>query len=147
MQRECFYFLSTTLRNPLKRPGMRGNFGLNQISWKFPARFSSSNQRRNIPSQRMRMCISSNVGRQMETKVKCACPFAVAHLLQNTPTSSLQRGKITLTSVLIWHATIWWYGFRNTWALENIENLFIAITPRSTQSRSGNTWSESYLWV
>ena len=52
--------------------------------------------------------------------------------------TSLRRGK--KTSVL--DMTIWWQG-HSPWTLENIEYLFIAITPRSTLDRSGYTWKGS----
>ena len=66
-----------------------------------------------------------------------------SHLEQeNTPTASLQKDKTSCpTSVLdIWHETIWWGGYSNAGALRNVENPFIAIAPRSTQSEGGNTW-------
>ena len=51
--------------------------------------------------------------------------------LQNTLTTSLQRGKTP---------AIWWWGSSNVGVLKNVEHPFIAITPRSTLAWSGSTW-------
>ena len=50
-----------------------------------------------------------------------------------------RRGRLPQRMSRVWHKTIWWWGSSLN-SLANVEYPFIAIAPRSTLARSGNTW-------
>ena len=92
------------------------------------------------------LCYNFSSTKRVTIKSSFIFPFPISFKwpsrlgLQNTQTSSLQRGKTLSTSVLVWHLTIWWWGSSNAGALENVEYPFIASASRSTLTWSGSTW-------